>query len=458
MSSNFKTSLIFSFFLFSFLIFPSITKAITCSTSIEGKSDSELQAILNQCDKEIVEQKKILGDAQKQSSDLEKAIAETTYNINKTQLEITAGNAKIKQLGENIVTKVQYIGELSVRMEDIKKSIGKMIKDSYDISNISMVETVLSSEDLSALFKDIDDYSSINKKLRDLIGELTGVKQTSEDQKKDLEDRKAQAEKLKFEQDTKKRDLETYKNEKQDLLKFSKGQESLYQASISEKEKQKNQIRSRMFKTAGGQEISFGDALKLIQPYESAIGVSSALVLAVLFQESAVDSTIGKNIGQCTYNQVSSCTVGKTVMSDTQKPAFLTIMSSLGMNPDKTPISCAICSDGNYGGAMGPAQFMPETWNGIAGRVSKILGISYPSPFQNLHAFTASAVLLKDNQDRCQTAFTKKSDIWACSASKYYGGLLLSGTRLTNYMYYGYGASVAKRALQFEKDIDILNS
>jgi peptidoglycan hydrolase CwlO-like protein len=458
MFNKFKISLIFLVFIFSVFIFPDMAKAVTCSTSVEGKNDIQLQEILDQCDREIAEQKKILGDAQKQSSELEKAIAETTYNINKTQLEINARNAKIKQLGENIVTKTEYIGELSVRMIEIKKSIGKMMKDSYDIGNISMVETILSSEDLSNLFKDIDDYSSINKKLRDLISELTGVKKNSENQKTDLESRKLQEEKLKFEQDAEKRKLETYKKEKQELLKFTKGQESLYQASIAEKERQKNQIRNKMFKTVGGQEISFGDALKLIQPYESTIGVNSALVLSVLFQESAVDSLIGKNIGKCTYNQASSCIAGKTVMSETQKPSFLNIMSKIGRDPDTTPISCAICRDGNYGGAMGPAQFMPETWNGIAGQVSKILGIGYPSPFENLHAFTASAVLLKDNQNRCKTAFTKKSDIWACSASKYYGGLYLMGSRLINYMYYGYGASVTKRALQFEKDIDLLNS
>lgn len=432
--------------------------AVSCSDNVEGKTDKQLQAILDQCDAEIVEQKKILENTQKQSSEIEKAIGEINYNINKTDLEIKARNAKIKQLGENIVAKKEYIGELSVRMVEIKKSISKMMKDSYDISNISIVETVLSSEDMSDLFKDIDDYSTINERLRKLIDELTGVRTDSESEKKNLEDRKTQEEKLKYEQDVEKRKLENYKKEKQELLKFSKGQESLYQASISEKEKQKNQIRSRMFKTVGGQEISFGDALKLIQPYESTIGVSSALVLAVLFQESAVDNTIGKNIGKCVYNQVSSCVAGKTVMSDTQKPAFLSIMSNLGMDPDKTPISCAICRDGNYGGAMGPAQFMPQTWEAISSRVARILGINYPSPFQNLHAFTASAVLLKDNQDRCKTAFTKKSDIWACSASKYYGGLYLMGTRLTNYMYYGYGASVARRALQFEKDIDLLNS
>jgi len=64
---------------------------------------------------------------------------------------------------------------------------------------------------------------------------------------------------------------------------------------------------------------------------------------------------------------------------------------------------------------------------------------------------------LKDNQDRCKTSFTKRNDIWSCAASKYYGGLSLSGSKLKSFMRYGYGSSVLARALQFEKDIATLN-
>lgn len=436
---------------------PVIAGAVTCDSNLEGKSNQELQAISNQCDLDLTELNSKFENTKKYSSELEKGIAELNYNITKMQLEIKAKNAKIKQLGENIVSKSEYIGQLSERMDNINKSIGKMLRDDYAMDEMTIIDALLSTDSLSEFFIDIDSYASINTNLQMLTQDLLGVKKTSEDEKKDLETKQTQESKLKYEQETAKKNTENYKKEKQVILSLTKDKEAEYKKLIAEKEKLKNQIRNKLYKTASGEEISFGDALKLIQPYESTIGVDSALVLAVLFQESAVDNTIGKNIGKCTYNQASSCVAGKTVMSDTQKPFYLEIMNNIGLNPNTTPISCAICRDGSYGGAMGPAQFMPLTWNSISSRVSKIIGVTYPSPFENLAAFTASAVLLKDNQDRCKTAFTKKSDIWACAASKYYGGLNLKGSKLSSFMYNGYGASVLRRALQFEKDIDTLN-
>ncbi len=140
-------------------------------------------------------------------------------------------------------------------------------------------------------------------------------------------------------------------------------------------------------------------------------------------------------------------------------------MSEIGLNPITTPVSCPIYSDGAYGGAMGPAQFMPKTWwdidagVGYKSRVGAVIGSSVPSPFNNREAFVGTALYLKDAQNICKNSFSKTSDIWACAASKYYGGLALKGTRLKSYMYgtYGYGHQVAVRAAQFQNDINTLN-
>lgn len=453
------------FFMFSVLAFSNTEaqESITCNTNPDGKSDEVLQMIFNECEKEIAEQKKILEQTQKQSSELEKGIAELNYKINKSQLEIKARNAKIRQLGDNIVSKEKYIGELSERMLKIKESISKIIRESSSFNDVSVFEILLSNKSLSGIFEDLDSYTMLTRDLNSLSEELVNVKNLSEKEKTALEDKQATEERLKFEQEAEKRKTENYKTEKQRVLNVTKGQEDAYEKIIADKIKKQNQIKNRLFRTVGGEELTFGEALKLVQPYESRIGVDSALVLAVLTQESAINGTIGKNIGKCTYNQSSPCLSGKTVMSDSQKKSFLAITYDLGLDENEVPVSCPICRDGNYGGAMGPAQFMPTTWwnidtlSGYKNRIASVLGISNPSPFKSLDAFTGTALYLKDAQDRCIKSFSKKTDIWACSASKYYGGLALSGSRLTNYMYYGYGASVAKRAVQFQADIDTLD-
>ena len=438
-------------------LFPIIAWAAICDSNLDGKSDYELQAISAQCDADLADLNSKFSSTKKYSSELEKGIADLTYKIKKIQLEIKAKNAKIKQLGENIVVKNNYIGQLTDRMDDIKKSIGKMLRDIYAMDDTSIINVLLSSDNLSNYFIDTDNYATINEKLQLLIQELAGVKKTSETEKKDLETKQTQKSKLKYEQEKAQKTTETFKKEQQTLLSLTKNKEAEYKKLIAEKEKLKNQIRNKLYRTASSMEISFGDALKLIQPYESTIGVDSALILAVLFQESSADKiTIGSNIGKCTYNQIilvskSYCVKGKTVMSDTQKPVYLEIMSNLGLNPNTSPVSCVICSAGRHGGAMGPAQFMPVTWNGVSKKVSNIIGVAYPSPFENLASFTAAGVLLKYNQTSCSATYTQKNNRWSCTAARYF-----AGSKYKSYMK-SYGASVLKMALEFEKYIETLN-
>ena len=145
-------------------------------------------------------------------------------------------------------------------------------------------------------------------------------------------------------------------------------------------------------------------------------------------------------------------------MSSAQKPSFLYIMQNLGLNPDKIPVSCPIAKDGQYGGAMGPAQFMPKTWwdvekqTGYKSRVERITNSPFASPFDNLDAFTATALYLNDALDGCETLYKTIYSRESCAAAKYY-----AGKNWRRHMG-GYGSRVANRASEFQKDIDILDS
>jgi len=438
---------------------------ISCIENIDGKSDKELETILAQCEQEIEEQKNLLNDKQRDSVTIERDISVLNYKINKAKAEIKAREIKIRKLNRDITSKEGEIVNLVLKTGNIKDSLAKILRKTDELESYSLVETLLSNKSLSDFFIDVDNFDVLKKQLRISLSEIKKLKNKKESIKSDLETKEENERGLKIAKEQERKKTYNYKSEKERLLNLNREEEKQYKQSIAEKEKIKNEIRNRIFRTIGGTEMTFAEALELIAPFEEKIGVESALVLAVLTQESAIDGVIGRNLGRCTYNQPAPNKSG-TVMSNSQKDSFLSIVKELGLNPNSTPVSCPIPRDGQYGGAMGPAQFMPNTWwdistgYGYKKRVAKVLGISKPSPFVNLDAFTATALYLSDARDRCAgpNGFDSTFKIWSCTAAKYYSGLGSSGSTLARHMdhTYSYGYKVAKRAQSFQKDIDTI--
>ena len=452
--------------LFIFLL-PISSLAFECSiTDIEGKSDSELEAIAIQCEKEAQEQKILLDKKQRESVTIERDISILDNKINKSNLDIRATKVRIYQIGQEIDQKEIDIKNLTQKSKETLEHLSVLIKRSNELDSFSYLEALLSEESISSFFIDSNDFDVIKKGLRDKLDELQDIKVKTEISKTQLESAEMNERGLKVKKEKEKQLTINYKSQKNELLSLNRNQEAEYKATIAEKERVKTAIKNRLFRTVGGVELTFGEALKLIQPYEQKIGVEAALTLSILSQESGIDGLIGKNQGQCKYNQSAKNKSG-TVMSNTQKPAFLAITSELGMDPNTTPVSCPIYTDGAYGGAMGPSQFMPNTWwdekngTGYKKRVAKVLNKAIPSPFENIDAFTGTALYLSDAMYRCKTAFSSQFDLWSCSAAKYYSGLYNTTSRsLLKHMRptYYYGYKVAKRAQAFQKDIDLLNN
>ncbi|MFC1802083.1 hypothetical protein ACFLY7_01445 [Patescibacteria group bacterium] len=441
---------------------------IGCGENIDGKTDAELNLILQKCEEEIGEQKNLLEEKQRDSVTKERDIAILGYKIQQSQSDIRAQNIKINRLGSDIYKKSLELSELTEKTDETKTSISKLIRKANELDTYSFTEAVFSSKSISDFFIDVDSFSFLKNKLQASIVEMRNIKEQTSEEKEVLEETEDYERGLKLKKEKLKKQIERDQGERQQLLDLNRDEESAYMQSIAEKEKINQEIRDRIFRTVGGTELRFEDALKLILPFEEKTGVDSALVLAVLTQESAIDGIIGKNIGRCTYNQKNSHgnnKYGWTVMSNSQKESFLAIMKGLKMNPETVKVSCPIPTDGSYGGAMGPAQFMPNTWwdvkneTGYKKRVSKILNISNPSPFNNVEAFAGTASYLSDALRRCETAFSRKFDLWSCTSAKYYSGLYNTTDRsLLKHMRptYSYGYKVAKRAEQFQKDIDSL--
>ena len=447
-------------------IFAQASSDVSCAeNNLDGKSDKELELALKKCESEIAAQKNLLNTKQRESVTVERDIAVLDYKISKAKSDIRAREIKIRRLGKNINLKESEISGLLLKTENVKSSLAALVRKSDELESYSLVETMLSNESLSDFFIDVDNFDVLKKELRITLSEIRNIKEKTETVKSDLEEKEVNERGLKLTKEKEKKNTQNYRSEKERLLSLNRKEERVYKQTIAEKEKIKNEIRNRIFRTVGGTEMTFEEALRLIIPFEEKIGVEAALVLGVLTQESAIDGVIGRNLGRCTYNQSASNRSG-TVMSDSQKPSFLAITKELGINPNTTPVSCPIPRDGSYGGAMGPSQFMPSTWWDISNgygykkRVAKVLGVSAPSPFVNLDAFVGTMLYLSDARDMCAgpKGFSSTSDIWSCTAAKYYSGLQSRGSRLAKHMKrpYSYGYKVAKRAQSFQKDIDLL--
>jgi hypothetical protein len=130
---------------------------------------------------------------------------------------------------------------------------------------------------------------------------------------------------------------------------------------------------------------------------------------------------------------------------DRDQQPFLAITKGLGMDTDITPVSCPMHdSNGDqigWGGAMGPAQFIPSTWMGWKDKVSAITGKT-ANPWDIRDAFIAAALKLKAGG-----AGTKSGE-WAAAM------LYFSGS--TNVRFRFYGDSVVAMANQYQIDIDSL--
>lgn len=422
---------------------------------------AQLERDLAALEQEIAKQSVFLDEKRTERVSLERDVAILDAEIQKAQLSIRARDLSIQKLTADIGNKSSTITALDEKLVRERQSLANILRKTNELDDHTIVEFVLASQNVSDFFADIDSFATIKASLRESFVEIEDTKAVTADERSALEIRRTDEQELRTLQVLERQKIEERKQERAQILRVTKGEEAAYQQLIGSIEKTAAQIRAELFTLRDSAAIPFGQALELANKASKETGVRSALILGVLKQETR----LGEYLGTGTY------TVDMHPTRDV--PVYLKITEVLGLNPSVMPVSKQ--PGYGWGGAMGPAQFIPSTWACFGGfyqvasgtcspikgsyagpweydagkdKIRQLLGKNSPgNPWENQDAFMASALLLKDNGAARGTYASER-----LAALRYFAGW--GNAEKPAYAFYGDG--VMEHAEFFQKQINIL--
>ncbi|MBI5732338.1 lytic murein transglycosylase [Candidatus Jorgensenbacteria bacterium] len=402
----------------------------------QDQQRTELENQLTDLENQIAEHQRTIETYQKQGKTLKNDISSLNTKIDKLNLQIKAVNLTLSKVNREINNAQRQINRTENRIDDHKNALSKNLRNLYEADSKSIFEVLIANNRLSDFFNNLSNITLVQQNIRVALTDIVKLRQELLQQKEELALEKEDAENLRAIQQTQKKSVESTQKEKSDVLKATKGKESEYQKLLKKTQETAAQIRSRIFELLGGGELTFEKAYDYARLAEGATGVRAAMVLAVLHRESL----LGKNTGRCSYQKA---------MNPKDIPTFLEILNKLNIDPESTvaKVSCPN-ADGRYGGAMGPAQFIPSTWKIFEASILQVTGSNPPNPWNNSDAFAATALYLKKYgaDSKSTTAEKKAAAIYYC------------GSNWQRYACSYYAGKVVETAGKFQKDIDVLNS
>lgn len=396
--------------------------------------EAALQAELNQVLQQIADQEQSLSAEQAKGVSLQRDVNILDGQINEAQLKIQARNLAIATLGNDIDAKTQAINTLTGKIEDTQQSIAQLLRQTNETDAYSIADIVLSDQDISQFFMDIDSIDSIKESIQTALGVIKQNESDTEQAREALNQQQVDQENAKISIQEQEANIKKDESQKAQLLSLSKAQQKNYQSLIASQSAKAAAIRSALFALRDTSSIPFGTALQYATEASEKTGVSPAFLLAILTQES----NLGENVGSCYLsNEQTGAGVKVTtgqVVQDVMKPSrdiqpFLAITAAVGRDPLQTRVSCPIAG-GGYGGAMGPSQFIPSTWVLFQNRIATALGISSPDPWNPQDAFMASALYLSDLGASSGDAVSERN-----AACRYYSGRACDSKKPANSFY-----------------------
>ena len=436
------------------ILSPFLVLAEPSPTEEREALEQELERLME----EMAEIEKDISKTEQEKRTLQNQIYLLNREIDKLNLQIYQSNVIIKDLGYQVQDTESSILQTSVRIVESRGKLANILQLIYEEDQKSLIEIFLSEEEISDFFDDLVALESLSSKSGEFLEDIKELKVYLEDQKDSLDQEKTDLETAVMIKALQRQQSQQKKTEQDYYLRLT---ESEYQEQLKQKEevsKMAAEIRARIFELVGTSEIlNFGEAYELAKQVAKITNIRPAFLLAIISQESMMHGEFGGNVGQC-YLKDPETGAGVVIyngreVSRVMKPMglsgrkgdvddFLTITAELGRDPYSTPVSCPMSI--GFGGAMGPAQFIPTTWMRYRDEAASITGKA-ADPWDIKDAFLAAALYLTDYGAAKQTY----NDEWR-AAMIYFSG------STKNSAFYWYANNVLDVAASYQTDIETL--
>ncbi|MFA6105744.1 MAG: hypothetical protein WC725_04105 [Patescibacteria group bacterium] len=403
----------------------------------QSKTDTQIQLEqeLKEIQSQIDEYSKVLAKTVSEKKTLQNKIKQLQTKQKALQLQIKESTLKLYALEDKIVVTEKGIKKNKLKEDELNNAVASAIRRMNQIDNNFLV-ALITAEGFSSFLNEIHGYAVVSDALGNLRAETKNLRVKLEEQNVQLEDQKNDTVNILQIKSIQQQGLIGTIGEQNNVLEETKGKESEYQAALSDTKARAAEIRNRIYELFDvGKQITFGQAVEIAKWAAGITGARPAFLLAILTQES----NLGKNVGTCNRLGDPPEKSWKVIMKpDRDQEPFKAITAELGLDPDITPVSCPMRDrkgkQVGWGGAMGPAQFIPSTWLGWKSKVSSYTGKAVADPWDIRDAFLASALKLKSNgADGTDAGEWKAAMIYFSGSTnvknRFYGDNVIATTR-----------------------------
>jgi peptidoglycan hydrolase CwlO-like protein len=359
-------------------------------------------------------QKEIYAKGQREET-LQEDISDIEKDIAKIQLQIQETQLIIQSLDLEIADKEAGIAAMQKEVIAKKIVLAQFMQELYEQSSATPVELALGNETFSDYFFQADSIESFEERTREIYDQFVYLREGIKKEREDLLNRKEEQMNLRAMQNDQQNTLDSQEQAKNSLLSQTRNEKQALSTQMDKLQEQLNALQ------ALGEPINIDEAISAAKYASGFTHVAPEFLLGVL----RVESGLGTNVGGGRY---------KTDMNPAQWDTFKKICSELGIDANSVPVSRRACynSDakdgcGGWGGAMGPAQFMPTTWLGYKSKVEKATGEIPANPWDLKDSLVAMGLKLA----AVDGVAAGDRAAWAKAAAMY-----LAGGAWENYSWY----------------------